>query len=65
MKIAGEGIQIHGGLGFTWEEDLHLYFKHARGAELAFGSPAHLREIAAETLIGPLTGSPEPPPASG
>jgi len=51
VKVAGDGIQIHGGLGFTWEQDLHLYFKHARAAELAFGSPAHQREIAAQALI--------------
>ncbi len=51
VKIAGEGIQIHGGLGFTWEEDLQLYFKHALAAELAYGSPELQREIAARTLI--------------
>ena len=65
VKIAGDGIQIHGGVGFTWEEDLHLYFKHARATELAFGSPAHQREIAAQTLIGPLSGSSSPPPTVG
>ena len=51
VKIAGEGIQIHGGLGFTWEEDLQLYFKHARASELAYGSPELQREIAARSLI--------------
>jgi alkylation response protein AidB-like acyl-CoA dehydrogenase len=51
VKIAGAGIQIHGGLGFTWEQDLHLYFKHARAAELAYGSPAFHRELAARELL--------------
>ncbi|MCS5637307.1 MAG: acyl-CoA/acyl-ACP dehydrogenase [Myxococcota bacterium] len=51
VKVAADGIQIHGGLGFTWEEDLHLYFKHARAAELAFGSPNHQRELAARVLL--------------
>ena len=58
VKVAGDGIQIHGGLGFTWEQDLHLYFKHARAAELAFGSPSHQREIAAQVLVdGPGPGA--------
>ena len=58
VKVAGDGIQIHGGLGFTWEQDLHLYFKHARAAELAYGSPSHQREIAAQVLVdGPRSGA--------
>ena len=59
VRVAGEGIQIHGGLGFTWEQDLHLYFKHAKAAELAFGSPGLQRELAARVLID---GT---PPATG
>jgi alkylation response protein AidB-like acyl-CoA dehydrogenase len=51
VEIAGSAIQIHGGLGFTWEQDLHLYFKHARAAELALGSPAFQRELAVRELI--------------
>jgi alkylation response protein AidB-like acyl-CoA dehydrogenase len=51
VRVAGEGIQIHGGLGFTWEQDLHIYFKHARAAELAFGSPRLQRELAARVII--------------
>jgi alkylation response protein AidB-like acyl-CoA dehydrogenase len=57
VKVTGDGIQIHGGLGFTWEQDLHLYFKHARATELAFGSPALHRELAARVLID----TPAPP----
>ena len=59
VKITGDGIQIHGGLGFTWEQDLHLYFKHARAAELAYGSPALNRELAARVLLdGPEPATP-------
>jgi len=36
-KIAGTGIQLHGGIGMTWEHDLQLYFKRARASEVAFG----------------------------
>jgi alkylation response protein AidB-like acyl-CoA dehydrogenase len=50
-QVAASGIQIHGGLGFTWEQDLHLYFKHAKAAEFAFGTPSHCRELAARALI--------------
>ncbi|MBW2229617.1 MAG: acyl-CoA/acyl-ACP dehydrogenase [Deltaproteobacteria bacterium] len=49
--VSAEGIQIHGGLGFTWEQDLHLYFKHARAAEFAWGDPTECREQAARDLI--------------
>ena len=31
-KVAAEGIQIHGGQGFTWEQDLHLYYKRAKAS---------------------------------
>ena len=51
-KIAGEGIQIHGGMGFTWEADPHFYYKRAKASELAFGDPVWNREQAAIALIG-------------
>jgi alkylation response protein AidB-like acyl-CoA dehydrogenase len=37
-------VQIHGGIGFTWEHDMHLWFKRARWNEVAFGDPAYHRE---------------------
>lgn len=49
--IAGAGIQIHGGLGFTWEQDLHLYFKHAQAADFAWGDRAHHLALAADRLF--------------
>lgn len=49
--IAAESIQMHGGIGFTWEHHAHLYFKRAKASELLFGSPAHHR-ARLEQLIG-------------
>ena len=46
---AAEGIQLHGGIGFTWEHEAHLYFKRASGDELLFGPVHRLRAHAAET----------------
>ena len=46
---AAEGIQLHGGIGFTWEHEAHLYFKRAAGDELLFGPVHRLRAHAAET----------------
>ncbi|WP_381566673.1 acyl-CoA dehydrogenase family protein [Streptomyces eurythermus] len=45
---AAEAIQLHGGIGFTWEHDAHLYFKRAAGDELLFGPPHRLRARAAD-----------------
>jgi alkylation response protein AidB-like acyl-CoA dehydrogenase len=50
--VASEGIQVHGGLGFTWEQDPHLYFKHAQAAEFVLGDATYNRELAARELIG-------------
>ena len=49
-KVAGAGIQLHGGIGFTWEHDLHLYFKRAKSSEFTFGDATYHRERVA-TLI--------------
>jgi alkylation response protein AidB-like acyl-CoA dehydrogenase len=48
---AGENIQLHGGIGFTWEHDAHLYFKRAHFDEQFLGDPAYHRERLA-TRIG-------------
>lgn len=47
---ASENIQIHGGIGFTWEHDAHLYFKRAKTSQLLFGDPAYHRDILAERI---------------
>lgn len=50
FHAAAENIQIHGGIGFTWEHDAHLYFKRAKSTELFLGDPAYHREILAQRL---------------
>lgn len=45
---SAEGIQFHGGIGFTWEHEAHLYFKRAAGDELLFGPVHRLRAHAAD-----------------
>ena len=45
---AAEGIQLHGGIGFTWEHEAHMYFKRAAGDELLFGPVHRLRAHAAD-----------------
>jgi len=47
---AAENIQIHGGMGFTWEHPAHLYFKRAKASELLFGDGAHHREALADRI---------------
>jgi alkylation response protein AidB-like acyl-CoA dehydrogenase len=49
-KAAGTGIQLHGGIGFTWEHDLHLYFKRAKSSEFTFGDATHHRERVAQLI---------------
>ena len=44
MRVAADCIQLHGGIGFTWDNDTHLWFKRAKSSEMLFGSPAWHRE---------------------
>ncbi|SNQ46810.1 putative acyl-CoA dehydrogenase [Frankia canadensis] len=39
MSVAAENIQVHGGIGFTWEHPAHLYFRRAKSSQLLFGGP--------------------------
>ncbi len=50
FHCAAESIQIHGGVGFTWEYDVHLHFKRAKSTEIFLGSPAWHRERVARYL---------------
>ena len=50
LHIANRNIQIHGGMGFTWEHSAHLYFKRAKSSEVLFGSPGFHRERMAASL---------------
>jgi alkylation response protein AidB-like acyl-CoA dehydrogenase len=49
-KVAAAGIQLHGGIGFTWEHDLHLYFKRAKSSEFTFGDATYHRERVAQLI---------------
>jgi alkylation response protein AidB-like acyl-CoA dehydrogenase len=49
-RVAASGIQIHGGIGFTWEHDMHLFFKRAQVNEKAFGDATFHRERVAQIL---------------
>jgi alkylation response protein AidB-like acyl-CoA dehydrogenase len=48
--VVAENIQVHGGIGFTWEHPAHLYFKRAQSSRVLFGDPAFHRELAAQRL---------------
>ncbi|MHB1968825.1 MAG: acyl-CoA dehydrogenase family protein [Acidimicrobiales bacterium] len=50
FHCAAENIQIHGGIGFTWEHPAHLYFKRAKSSELFLGDPSYHRELLAQRL---------------
>ena len=45
MRAAAECIQIHGGIGFTWDNDTHLWFKRAKSSEVFLGDPSYHREL--------------------
>lgn len=51
FKNAGDAIQLHGGVGFTWEYDVHLYFKRAKASEHYLGNAAYHRERLAQLLL--------------
>ncbi|MEW6296257.1 MAG: acyl-CoA dehydrogenase family protein [Thermodesulfobacteriota bacterium] len=48
--VTSEAIQVHGGIGFTWEHDMHLFYRRALASEAAFGSAPVHREVVAQTL---------------
>ncbi len=48
--VASEAIQVHGGIGFTWEHDMHLFYRRGLASEAAFGSAPTHREVVAQTL---------------
>ena len=50
-NVGNHGIQIHGGMGFTWENDLHLYYRRAKASETMLGDATHHRERIARLVI--------------
>jgi alkylation response protein AidB-like acyl-CoA dehydrogenase len=52
FRTASENIQIHGGIGFTWEHDAHLYFRRAKSSEVLLGDATYHRERLAGLVLG-------------
>jgi alkylation response protein AidB-like acyl-CoA dehydrogenase len=50
FRVTADTIQVHGGIGFTWEHPAHLYFKRAKSSELLFGTPRQYRKKLAAAL---------------
>ncbi len=50
-NVTSEAIQVHGGIGFTWEHDMHLYHRRALAGEANFGNAPIHREVVAKTLF--------------
>lgn len=56
-RTTNRAVQIHGAIGFTWEHDLHQWFKHPNWNETAFGDAAFHRERAAGGLVSIASGT--------
>jgi acyl-CoA dehydrogenase len=50
FQVAADTIQVHGGIGFTWEHDAHLYYRRAKSSQLLFGGPRLERAQLADRL---------------
>ena len=50
-EVGNLGIQVHGGIGFTWDEDIHFYYKRAKASELMFGDASFHRERIARLVV--------------
>ena len=57
--ISDRSVQLHGGIGFTWECDVHIFFKRSMHNQALLGDGVHQRRKLADALIGPI-GSEEP-----
>src|SRR6266481_4562523 len=63
-QVGNRGIQVHGGMGFTWENDLHLYYRRAKASETMLGDATFHRERIARLVIdGAVPAASEPEPA--
>ena len=52
-RVCGSSLQVHGGIGFTWEHDLHFYLKRAKTNAMLFGSASEHRERLADLTLAP------------
>jgi alkylation response protein AidB-like acyl-CoA dehydrogenase len=55
-EAGNNGIQVHGGIGFTWEHNLHLYYKRAKGSEIMLGDASYHREKLAQLVVDETEG---------
>jgi alkylation response protein AidB-like acyl-CoA dehydrogenase len=55
--VGNRGVQVHGGMGFTWENDIHLYYRRAKASETMLGDATFHRERIARLVIDSATGS--------
>lgn len=55
---ADRAVQLHGGIGFTWEHDVHIYFKRAMHNQALYGDGRYQRAILADLMLGPIGGGP-------
>jgi alkylation response protein AidB-like acyl-CoA dehydrogenase len=55
--VGNRGIQVHGGMGFTWENDIHLYYRRAKASETMLGDATYHRERIARLVIDSATSS--------
>jgi alkylation response protein AidB-like acyl-CoA dehydrogenase len=50
-EVSNRGVQVHGGIGFTWEHDLQLYYKRGKSSETLFGDANYHRERVARHVV--------------
>lgn len=50
-EVGNRGVQVHGGIGFTWEHNIQLYYKRAKSSEILFGDANYHREKVAEKVV--------------
>ena len=56
-EVGNLGIQVHGGVGFTWDHEIHFYYKRAKASELMFGDALYHRERIARIVMDGAAGS--------
>ncbi len=50
-EVANRGVQVHGGIGFTWEHDLQLFYKRSKASEILFGDAGYHRARLADLVF--------------
>jgi alkylation response protein AidB-like acyl-CoA dehydrogenase len=52
--ISDRSVQLHGGIGYTWESDVHIFFKRSMHDQVLYGDGAHQRRKLADSILGPI-----------